>query len=196
MMFSKKSLFVPAALILTSFLGVSAANAQICFTLASLQGSYAFIGNYGANVAIALGQRYLDGNGNLTGTAIINEPTAGSTTGARTITTATQAGTYTVNCDGTGQFNRILTAADGTKSNQVDDFVITGEIVQDGQLIATTIVDAQEVPSAIVQGGVFLTRVHTRLPDVRSAPSQTASHQRRKPSRAFAPTVSFLTDVK
>jgi hypothetical protein len=84
-----------------------------------------------------------------------------------------QAGTYTVNCN--GQFNRVLTAADGTKSNQVDDFIITGEIVQDGQLIATVIVDAQEVPSAIVQSGVFLTRVHTRLPDVRSAPSQAAS---------------------
>jgi hypothetical protein len=174
-MFSKKRFFVPAVLVFTSFLGVSGANAQICFSLASLQGSYAFIGNYGSNIAIAFGTRYLDGNGNLTGAAIINEPTAGSTTGARTIATATQAGTYTVNCDGTGQFNRVLTAADGTKTNQVDDFIITGEIVQDGQLIATTIVDAQQVPSAIVQGGVFLTRVHTRQPDVRSAPSETPS---------------------
>ena len=170
-MFSKKSSFVTAVLIFTSFLGVSGASAQICFTLASLQGSYSIIGNYGSNIAVAFGTRYLDGNGNLTGSAIINQPTAGSATGARTITTATQAGTYTVNCDGTGQFNRVLTAADGTKTNQVDDFIITGEIVQDGQLIATTIVDAQQVPSAIVQGGVFLTRVHTRLPD-RPAPTQ------------------------
>src|SRR5215469_12798997 len=174
-MFSRKRLFVPAVLVFASFLGISDANAQLCFTLASLQGSYSVIGNYGSNIGIAFGTRYLDGNGNLTGTAVINGPTAGSATGARTITTATQAGTYTVNCNGTGQFNRILTAADGTKTNQVDDFIITGEIVQDGQLIATTILDAQQVPSAIVQGGVFLTRVHTRLPDVPAAPSQAAS---------------------
>ena len=167
-MFSKKSLFVPAALVFTGFLGVSAANAQNpnqqCYTLASLQGAYAIVGNYGANVAIAFGVRYLDGNGNLKGTAVINEPTPGSTTGARTITTATQAGTYTVNCNGTGQFIRVLTA-NGVSTNQVDDFVITGAFVQGGQLLATTIVDAQEVPSAVVTGGIFLTRTHTRLPD-------------------------------
>src|ERR1035441_2353165 len=88
-MFNKKSLFVPAALILASFLGVSAANAQssACpYTIASLKGTYAVIGNYGSNVAIALATRSLDGNGNLSGTSVINEPTPGSTTGARTIT--------------------------------------------------------------------------------------------------------------
>jgi hypothetical protein len=31
--------------------------------------------------------------------------------------------------------------------------------------VATTIVDAQRVPSAIVPGGIFVTHVHTRLPD-------------------------------
>jgi hypothetical protein len=165
-MFSKKSLFVPAVLIFTSFLGVSAANAQNpkCYTLVSLQGYYAVIGNYGANVAIAIATRSYDGNGNLTGTFTLNEPTAGSTTGARTIVTGTQAGTYTVNCDGTGQFNRILTT-NGTSTIQVDDFVITGAIVQGGRLLATTIVDAQRTASTIVLGGVFLTRTHTRLPD-------------------------------
>ena len=56
-MLGKKSLFVSAALILTSFLGVSPANAQVpkCYTLASLQGSYAVVANYGANVAISFG---------------------------------------------------------------------------------------------------------------------------------------------
>jgi hypothetical protein len=85
-MFRKKSLFVPAVLIFTSLLGVSAANAQVprCYTASSLQGYYAAVGTYGANVAIAIGKRYMDGNGNLSGTFIVNEPTAGSTTGART----------------------------------------------------------------------------------------------------------------
>jgi len=171
-MFNKKSLFVPAAIILASFLGASAANAQssACpYTLASLQGSYAIIGNYGANVAIALGTRSYDGNGNLSGRYLVNEPTAGSTTGARTIATGTQAGTYTVNCDGTGQFNRILTQANGTVTTGVDDFIITASVkVYNGVgfvMLATTIVDAQESPSAIIPGGIFLVRTQNRLPD-------------------------------
>lgn len=166
-MCNKKSLFVPAALILASFLGVSAANAQSCpYTIASLQGNFAVVGNYGANVAIALAVRHYDGQGNLTGNYTVNEPTAGSTTGARTIASGTQAGTYTVNCNGTGQFIRVLTQANGTTTTQVDDFVITAAtLTWDGLLIATAIVDAQETPSTIVAGGVFLTRVQTRLPN-------------------------------
>jgi hypothetical protein len=170
-MFNKKSSFVPAALIFAAFLGVSAANAQdsACpYTLASLQGNYAVIGNYGANVAIALATRSLDGNGNLSGTFIVNEPTPGSTTGARTIVTGTQAGTYTVNCNGTGQFNRVLTT-NGVSTKQVDDFIITGAVkLFTGEgvvLIATSMVDASQVPSAIVPGGIFLSRTHTRLPN-------------------------------
>ena len=172
-MFSKKSLSFPTLLIFTSCLGGSVANAQTTsacpYTLASLQGSYAIIGNYGANVAIALGTRSYDGNGNLTGTFIVNEPTAGSTTGARTIVTGTQAGTYTVNCNGTGQFKRLITASTGLTAIQVDDFVITSAIrsTQSGQpMLATAIADAAQVPSAIVAGGIFLSRVQTRLPDV------------------------------
>jgi len=173
-MFSKKSLFVPAALILfvpaalifTRFLGAPVAHAQTqqCYTLASLQGTYAGIANYGANVAIAFGVRTYDGNGNLgVGPFIINEPTAGSTTGARTIVPGTLTGTYTVNCNGTGQVNHTVTTSAGT-SMAVDDFVITGAIIQGGALVATSIADAQEVPSQIVPGGVFLTRTYTRLP--------------------------------
>jgi hypothetical protein len=166
-MFSKKKLFVPAALIFAGFLGSFPAHAQVraCYTVASLQGSYGLVGTYGANVAMGLGTRSYDGNGNLSGTSIINEPTAGSATGARTLVVATQAGTYTVNCNGTGQFNRVVTTNTGITAIQVDDFVITSAMVVNGQLIATSIVDAQEVPSAIVAGGIFLSRVQTRLPD-------------------------------
>jgi hypothetical protein len=38
-------------------------------------------------------------------------------------------------------------------------------MVKDGQLIATAIDDAQETPSSIVPGGVFLIRHLTRRPD-------------------------------
>jgi len=169
----KKSLFVPCAVMFTSFLGVSAANAQVSascpYTLASIRGSYSAVGTYGANVALAFGVRSWDGNGNFTGTFVLNEPTAGSTTGARTIVTGVQSGTYTVNCNGTGQILRTVVASTGVTATQVDDFVITAAIrsTQAGQpLLATTIQDATEVPSAIVAGGIFVTRVHTRQPDI------------------------------
>jgi hypothetical protein len=131
--------------------------------VASLQGNYTVIGTYGANAAIALAKRYMDGNGNLTGTFIVNEPLAGSTTGQRNIVSGTQAGTYTVNCDGTGVVTRILTVGT-TQTQQFDDFVITKAIFEHGHLIATSVADAQRTPSSIVAGGIFLTRVWTRIP--------------------------------
>jgi hypothetical protein len=130
---------------LTTFLPAANAQSQKCYTVASLQGNYSIVATYGANVAMSLGSRSYDGNGNLTGTFVVNEPTAGSTTGA-------------------GQFTRVL-MTNGVSTNQVDDFVITSAVVLGGQLIATAIADAQETPSAIVAGGIFVTRVHTRLPD-------------------------------
>jgi hypothetical protein len=165
-MFSKSRVFVAAVSISTVFLGVSAASAesQKCYTLESLQGNYPIVGNYGANVAIALGIRSYDGNGNLTGTFLVNGPTTGSTTGARTLTTGTNVGTYTVNCNGTGQFLRVLTTAAGSVT-QVDDFIITEAIVVGRHLVAISIKDAVETPSVIVPGGIFLTRTQTRRPD-------------------------------
>jgi hypothetical protein len=123
--------------------------------------------------------RYFDGNGNLTGTFVINEPTAGSTTGARTIVTGTQVGTYTVNCDGTGVITRTLTASNGVTATVMDDFIITGAIVIPsqqgpffaGQLLATAVADAQRTPAAVVPGGIFLTRTYTLLPN-RQPPQQ------------------------
>jgi hypothetical protein len=166
-MSSKRNSFVLAAFLCLSFLGVSAAHAEHpdCFTLASIQGNYALIGTYGANVAAALGERHFDGNGNFTGTFLVNEPTAGSTTGARTIITGTQVGTYTVNCDGTGVITRTLTASNGVVTQQMDDFIITKATKKEHGFLATALVDIQRTPSAIVAGGIFLTRAYTRLPD-------------------------------
>ena len=171
-MFSKKSLFVLAVIVFISFLGVSAANAQdqpCPYTHLSLQGSYAVIVNYGANVALGLQAQYLDGKGNLTRTGVLNQPTAGSTTGARTVATVSSTGTYTVNCDGTGTITRIVTRPDGTKASAIDDFIITEAMrspLRPAIAIATKIVDAQRDPSVILPGGVFVTRVHTRLPEI------------------------------
>jgi hypothetical protein len=167
-MFSKQKLCVPAALIFAGFLSSFPVQAQVraCYTVASLQGYYAITTTYGSYVASAFGTRTYDGNGNLSGIFLINEPTAGSTTGARTIVSGTQVGTYTVNCNGTGQFLRTLTQTNGTVTTSVDDFVITAGTVVNGQLIATTIFDFQEAPSSIVPGGVYVFRTHARLPDL------------------------------
>lgn len=153
-----------APIVLVGHYSATAQDSSHCFDLASLQGDYAILGTYGANVALALGKRYLDGKGNLTATFIVNKPTPGSTTGERTLVSGTQVGTYIVNCDGTGVVTRTLFVGT-TQTQQVDDFVITEAIVKNGHKIATVIADAQRTPSAIVAGGIFLTRIYTRLPD-------------------------------
>ena len=189
-MFKKKRLFVSAVGVLLGLLAVSgsilrtrrasAASPQVdlqanvtnagapCeFGLGSLQGQYAVIGTYADHIAESFGERYFDGNGNMTGTFLVNEPTAGSPTGARTIVTGTQQGTYTVNCNGTGAFTRTLTASTGVITTQTDDFMITAgkHLPSLGMniLVATDLADAQETPSAIVAGGAFLSRVYTRV---------------------------------
>ena len=168
---AQKSLFVLAALMFTSLLSVSGAKAAPqCYTLASLQGAYTIIGHYGPSVAIAFNRTQLDGKGNLTSTFVVNEPTPGSTTGARTVVTGSQTGTYTVNGDGTGVISRFVQTSTGVNTTVVSDFVITrARQTEDGVLIATELVDAQRTPSAIVAGGIFLTRSYTRLPGLTDA---------------------------
>lgn len=135
-----------------------------CYTIESVQGNWVTVNNYGTAVAMGLQPETLDANGNLTRTGILNQPQAGSTTGARTVGNVTSVGTYKVNCNGTGTIDRVVTRPDGTKAVASDDFLITRAIEQDGKLIATTIVDAQRDASVILPGGVFLSRTHTRRP--------------------------------
>ena len=163
-----KKLITTAAIGMALGLGASVASADEthCYTLASLKGTYALLGTYGANVALALGLRNFDGNGNLTGTFTVNEPDPASTTGGRKIVTGTQVGTYTVNCNGTGVITRTLTSSTGVVTTQKDDFLITkAKMTDDDQLLATALEDAQRTPSAIVAGGIFLIRSYTRRPD-------------------------------
>jgi predicted GNAT family acetyltransferase len=154
------------------FLFATTANAQDqdhpeCYTLASLQGSYAIIGHYGDHLAVALTEGQFDGKGNFKSTFIVNEPDTTSATGARKIVTGSQTGTYTINCDGTGVITRLVKLASGETGTVVSDLIITKAVrtrSDDGELIATALEDAQRTPSFIVPGGVFLTRTYTRLP--------------------------------
>jgi hypothetical protein len=166
-------LIVPAVLSSIYLAGIPEAHAEnpACYTVASIQGSWALVGTYGANVALTFAARVVDANGNFSSVYTLNAPTAGSTTGERTISTGNQTGTYTVNCDGTGTIARVQTAASGAITDVVDDFIITAAVVKNGVFIATAIVDATRTPSGIVPGGIFVTRVHTRLPD-RPGPTQ------------------------
>jgi len=168
-MLNMKSSLIGAMLMFAALSDVSSLMAQdpTCpYTLASLRGSYTVVGTYGSNLAYAQGKEFLDGKGNMTRSSIINQPKAGSTTGERTVSSTSQVGTYTVNCNGTGTFIRTVTQADGSITHGVDDFIITQGVPAPGwAAIAITIVDAQRNPSNAVPGGVFLTRVHTRLPE-------------------------------
>lgn len=129
-MASRKRSFVAAVLMVAGVSGPSAARAGTpeCYTLSSLQGSYGVVNNYGASVAMGIQAETLDGRGNLTRTGILNQPTAGSTTGARTIVTVTSVGTYTVNCDGSGTITRVITTSGGQTAFATDDFLITESI--------------------------------------------------------------------
>lgn len=167
----RKVNFVIAALCLV-FLSATMANAQDqdppeCYTPASLQGSYAIIGHYGAHLAIALTEGLFDGKGNFESTFIVNEPDPTSTTGARKLVSGSQTGTYTINCDGTGVITRFVKLSNGETGTVVSDFIITKAVRSRSDksvLIATGLEDAQRTPSFIVPGGVFLTRTYTRLP--------------------------------
>lgn len=147
--------------------GTAAHGGELCYTLASLNGNWGLVtsyGNEGGHVAIALSVRRFDGQGNLQGTFILNEPVVGSASGARKVVPGTVVGTYTVNCDGSGVISRYVTTPAGTVT-QTEDFVVTQAELKDGQLVATAITDASREPSKIVPGGVFVTRTYTRRPD-------------------------------
>jgi hypothetical protein len=170
-MFQSNRLFLLGLLVAGSAAAQTPGWNPACpYTVASLRGTYSVVITYGANVGMGLQSETFDGNGNLTRTGVINQPADGSTTGARNVTTATSNGTYTVNCNGTGTITRIVTRADGTTAPGSDDFIITAAVKNPGQPpIATAIQDVQREPSVILSGGVFVMRVHSRLPELNPA---------------------------
>jgi len=157
------------AVILSGLFSIAAvgADTESCpYTLASLVGNYAGTGTYGANVALALFTRTYDGKGHFTNPFIVNEPVVGSPKGDRQIVTGTLTGTYKVNCDGSGTLHKLVVTSTGVHVYSNDHFTITGAQWINGQLIGTSVDEAQDTPSAIVPGGVFLIRHVTRLPDI------------------------------
>ncbi len=132
------------------------------YTVESLRGDYGVTATYGANVARALGTQVIDGHGNLKGSAIVNQPGAN---GARIIVSIRFTGTYTVNGNGTGRMSLTIFLSDGNTAKATEDFVVTRGKLREGMPVATEIVDAQEQPSAVIPGGVFVTHTYTRRPE-------------------------------
>ena len=173
-MLNLKHYFIPSTLLFVTILGAATANAEnpMCYTLASLQGSWGGRTIYGAGTqAESIGQQFIDASGNLNRSYFLNAPVIGDPSGARTISTGTQTGTYTINCDGSGTITRVNTNSSGVVVTQIDNFFITAAEIKNGQFVATALIDAQQTPSALVPGGVFVFRLWTRLAD-RPGPTQ------------------------
>ena len=135
---------------------------QVKYTLASFCGDYGIVGSYSGGIARALGTQTVDGHGNLTGSAIINEPGPNNT---RSITSIGFHGIYTVNPDGTGSMALTITVH-GTTVNVIEDFVITKTKAVNGTVLASEIQDSQEVPSVILSTPTLAFHTYT----LRSAP--------------------------
>lgn len=135
---------------------------QLDYSLASLSGDYAFVGTYGDHVAANLGVIAFDGLGSARGTVLVNQP---GENGSRTIVSVTVDGTYSVNADGTGTIRFLETFPDGQTSDVTGDFVITASEKRGQTALATSIFEAQEQPSVVISGSVFVVHTLTRLPD-------------------------------
>ena len=132
------------------------------YSQASLSGTYSFVGTYAANIAANFGVVTFDGTGSAKGAVTVNQP---GPAGSRTIVKVTLSGTYTVQSDGTGTIQFTVTLPSGTTSDVSEDFVITSAENRKGTLLATTIFEAQEQPSVIISGDVFVVHNYIRRPD-------------------------------
>lgn len=132
------------------------------YSQASLSGNYAFVGTYAANIAANFGVVTFDGMGSAKGAVTVNQP---GPAGSRTIVKVTLSGTYTVQSDGTGTIQFTVSLPSGTTSDVTEDFVITRAKNRNGTLLATSIFEAQEQPSVIISGDVFVVHNYTRRPD-------------------------------
>lgn len=132
------------------------------YSTASINGSYAFVGTYAGLIASSFGVVTFDGLGSVKGSVIVNQPNAD---GSRNIVTVGLAGTYFVNRDGTGTTSYLVTFPDGHTANVTEDLLITKAEVRRGMLIATSMFEAQEQPSVVLSGNVYVTHTYTRRPD-------------------------------
>ena len=150
---------VAGLLALMGFQGVAAG--EVGFTLASVQGTYSAVTTIGHNVGSAVTVATCDGEGNCSGSGILNIP---SPDGQRLILPITYVETYTVNADGSGTADLTVTLPDARELRLSDDFVITQATRHGRQLLATQSFRQRRQPSQTVAGNLLVTAVATRLP--------------------------------
>ena len=136
------------------------------FTNESFQGTYALDTVTGANNGCGITLITADGNGNFTGSGILNVPGLFFPKRMRIPTTST--GTYDVNSDGTAVGTLTFTTPDGTSVTVHMDAIVKRAEVVDGIKLATEFVGSFEEPGTfILEGklGLLTTFNATRLPD-------------------------------
>lgn len=148
--------------VLASQEGNEAAQEHYSYSVASIKGTYAFVGTYAGRVAANWGVVTFDGLGSVKGSVTVNQPNAD---GTRNIVKVGLAGTDTVNPNGTGNVSFVVTFPDGHTANVTEDLVITKAEVHQGMLIATAMFEAQEQPSVVLSGKIFVTHTYSRIPD-------------------------------
>ena len=132
----------------TLALGICAAQPALgddgTFTVASLQGRYAYVNN--TEGVASFGPMSFDGRGGVTLSETVNLPCANpGQSCARTIADIIATGTYTVNSDGTGVATFAFKFADGTNiGTEKYDFVITAATRNGRKLLATQVFAADQ----------------------------------------------------
>ena len=127
----------------TLALGICAAHSGRAddgsFTVASLQGRYAYVNN--TEGVASFGPMNFDGSGGVTLSEKVNLPCANpGQTCDRTIADVIATGTYTVNSDGTGVATFAFKFADGTPiGTEKYDFVINAATRKGRSLLATQV---------------------------------------------------------
>ena len=109
------------------------------FTVASLQGRYAYVNN--TEGVASFGPMSFDGRGGVTLSETVNLPCANpGQSCARTIADIIATGTYSVNSDGTGVATFAFKFADGTPIGTEEyDFVINAATKKRTNLLATQV---------------------------------------------------------
>ena len=136
----------------------SGARQSARFDNGSLRGSFALVGNGGANEAASVGVAHFDGQGGAERTLVLNEADPNSS--GRLVVKIPATGSYTVNPHGTGTAIFLNELPDGSRVPFSFDFVVTDADRHGNSLLARRLHMVQREPGVAARLVVFdLTRL-------------------------------------